>query len=41
MSHKDFLRIFTEIEVYLLDEIEFCKKLPKRIKQFNTIQSQA
>lgn len=39
MSHKHVLRRLTEIEVYLLDETEFCKKLPKRIKQFNTITS--
>ena len=27
----------TEIEAYLLDEIEVCERLTKNIKQFNTI----
>ena len=40
MSHKHVLRRLTEIEVYLLDETEFCKKLPNTINA-NSIQSQA
>ena len=33
------IKELTEIEAYLLDEIEVCERIAKKMKRFNTIKS--